>query len=380
MAASDVSSLVHDELLAVAPGNDHDVPVPARPVLGDTGAGKTEFINLASGSNLTVGRGLESCTSKVRVAPRFWLDGRLVTLIDTPGFNDTNKSDADILKEIAAFLAASYKHGMRLAGIIYMHRISDNRMGGVARRHFKMFRELCGESTLKNVAIVTSMWGQDDLQTEEAREELMRHYRTTECAHAILHSLFGNRPRALQIQRELVDEHKDISQTAAGEELNRETAAKIKRQAEELAELRQQMEDAIRAKDEQWKAELRQRYLSELQDQSKKLVSDYARQQEVMEAKIAGQAEKEKLNAEAAEREYQDRMKELEARFRTAAEAEKQEMDAKFTTLQKEALERQIRNSSSVPDLGFFGNLAEMVNLVAAIQRVQQSRLYDLYE
>jgi predicted GTPase len=35
------------------------------------------------------------------------LKGRPVTLIDTPGFDDTTKSDSDILRMIAAFLATA---------------------------------------------------------------------------------------------------------------------------------------------------------------------------------------------------------------------------------------------------------------------------------
>ena len=49
--------------------------------------------------------GLESCTAEVKLADEFTLDGTRVTLIDTPGFDDTSKSDADILEMIAAFLA-----------------------------------------------------------------------------------------------------------------------------------------------------------------------------------------------------------------------------------------------------------------------------------
>lgn len=64
-----------------------------------------QFINLISGSDLRVGGGLESCTSSVQMAQVFELDGRSVTLIDTPGFDDTSKSDSEILRMIAAFLA-----------------------------------------------------------------------------------------------------------------------------------------------------------------------------------------------------------------------------------------------------------------------------------
>jgi len=63
-----------------------------------------QIINLASGSNLTVGEGLESCTYQVNVALDFELDGRVVKLIDTPGFDDTNRSNTDILATIASHL------------------------------------------------------------------------------------------------------------------------------------------------------------------------------------------------------------------------------------------------------------------------------------
>ena len=49
--------------------------------------------------------GLESCTAEVQLSSEFILDGRPVVLIDTPGFDDTSKSDTDILKLIAFFLA-----------------------------------------------------------------------------------------------------------------------------------------------------------------------------------------------------------------------------------------------------------------------------------
>ena len=66
-----------------------------------------QFINLASGSNLRVGKDLKSCTVDVKLADEFTVDGRTVILIDTPGFDDTSKSDADLLKLIAAYLATT---------------------------------------------------------------------------------------------------------------------------------------------------------------------------------------------------------------------------------------------------------------------------------
>ena len=48
--------------------------------------------------------GLDSCTADVKLANEFILDGKAVTLIDTPGFGDTTKSDMEIFKTVAAFL------------------------------------------------------------------------------------------------------------------------------------------------------------------------------------------------------------------------------------------------------------------------------------
>ena len=50
---------------------------------------------------------MESCTDKVEVADEFTLDGRQVVLFDTPGFDDTNLSDAEVLNMIALFLATT---------------------------------------------------------------------------------------------------------------------------------------------------------------------------------------------------------------------------------------------------------------------------------
>ena len=63
-----------------------------------------QFINLISGSDLAVNGGLKSCTDVVQTAGPFNLDSRRVVLIDTPGFDDTQRSDTDVLKIIANFL------------------------------------------------------------------------------------------------------------------------------------------------------------------------------------------------------------------------------------------------------------------------------------
>ena len=71
--------------------------------MGQTGSGKSTFINLATQSDkLRVGHSITSCTSTVDIADPFELDGRQVVLLDTPGFNDTTKSEAEVLRIVAS--------------------------------------------------------------------------------------------------------------------------------------------------------------------------------------------------------------------------------------------------------------------------------------
>ena len=185
-----------------------------------------------------------------------------------------------------------------------------------------MFRKLCGDDALKSVVIVTNMWGEVDLEHGEEREnelrtdpvlfkpavdkgaQMLRHDNTLASAQAILHHLINKRPRVLQIQRELVDEKKDITQTAAGEELDRELMEMARKHAEQLAEIQAEMKDALAAKDIETQkelAEVRQELLSGME----KIEHDRDR--------ISREYQEERKNAD-------NRMREME----TALEMEKQ--------------------------------------------------------
>jgi predicted GTPase len=64
-------------------------------------------VNDASGGDLRVGDDLQACTQDVAVSNRFQVDDRDILLFDTPGFDDTELSDTEILKRISGFLTAS---------------------------------------------------------------------------------------------------------------------------------------------------------------------------------------------------------------------------------------------------------------------------------
>ena len=71
---------------------------------------------------------------------------------------------------------------------------------------------------------------------------MLRHWGTLDSGLTIVRRILMNHPLALQIQSEMVEQNKDISQTAAGEELNRDLQKLIKKHTEEIKQLRTEME------------------------------------------------------------------------------------------------------------------------------------------
>ncbi|CAL1717191.1 unnamed protein product [Somion occarium] len=245
-------------------------------LMGATGTGKSTFANLACGwDDLAVASNLKSCTTEVAHTRTFFVDDFPVTMIDTPGFDDSKVPDSDILKSIASYLAASFEKGFKLSGIIYMHRISDFKMGGISLRNFSMFRKLCGDPNLKNVVIVTNMWSEVSLAIGEARErelktddqlfkpaydkgaKFMRHDNTVESAHSIIRSIIKNHPEAFRIQQELVEERKDIIDVDAFVVLDTEMEKMRLQHKKELQDLKHDLERALENKDKETQAELR---------------------------------------------------------------------------------------------------------------------------
>ncbi|KAG2008133.1 TKL/TKL-ccin protein kinase [Coprinopsis cinerea AmutBmut pab1-1] len=230
------------------------------PVMGATGAGKSTFVNLAlgprrNGEHVRVGSNLESCTKSLEfvildIPDRYRnlhsAGAKRIILVDTPGFDDTMESDVAILKRISNWLAKSYRLGMTVGGLVYMHDLSAARFTGSAKRNLKMFNQLCGGDAVKRVILTTSKWGKfrtEDLpEAAQRQEELQKSFwdrmlkegarceplnpATHEAAWKVLHLILGNLDRkggqklkSLQIQREIIDQKKALPQTDAGQEL-----------------------------------------------------------------------------------------------------------------------------------------------------------------
>ncbi|KAF8684217.1 50S ribosome-binding GTPase [Rhizoctonia solani] len=208
---------------------------------------------------MPVGHDLPSCTNQVVASETFTIDGQEIVLFDTPGFDDTTLSDADTLKRIAEFLETMYRRGIKLKGIVYLHRITDMRMTGASARTYRLLRSLCGSKNLANVVIVTNMWSDPPTEDEILREQqlrsnffksaledgaqlLRREHLGQTSAHEVLRTLLPKAAMHPQLPVEL-SEGIPLQDTEAGRIVRAEIEAKLSKQDEELQELR----DEIRA-------------------------------------------------------------------------------------------------------------------------------------
>ena len=155
-----------------------------------------------------------------------------VLLIDTPGFDDTVRSDSEILTEIAKILSAQYKLGVDLKGIIYVHRITDIRYGRSSVKTFEICQRICGDAALENVLLVTSRWFEVDpgLGSDRERQlrdkfwaymlnkgsQMSRFHGDRDSAIALVSQLLSKDVVVLELQKELVDGQKHLDDTVAG--------------------------------------------------------------------------------------------------------------------------------------------------------------------
>lgn len=124
-----------------------------------TGSGKTSFVSWAANTPPPPEIAqLESCALGVTIASFAHGHGKTVHLIDTPGFNDTHRSDGEILQELAFWLLQCYNLGIRLSGIVYLHSITDPRMQGSTLRALNIFKKLVGPENFHGVILATTMW------------------------------------------------------------------------------------------------------------------------------------------------------------------------------------------------------------------------------
>jgi hypothetical protein len=228
--------------------------------------------NYTGDQGVVVSHNLESCTTDVEsflaafpdhLDSKVLADRRLV-LVDTPGFDDSNGDDAEILRRVAAWLANrwvllgttapncflrrighSYNNQMTIGGIVYMHNINENRMRASLKTNLNMFMKICGEDAFKKVILATTQWQRLQVEDGERLEQQLKHKYWRELLDGgaevmQIRDMVGKWEReiikrsierllagegrhkekvTLQIQKEVVDLQMSIPATQAGREL-----------------------------------------------------------------------------------------------------------------------------------------------------------------
>ncbi|KAI0184668.1 P-loop containing nucleoside triphosphate hydrolase protein [Xylaria flabelliformis] len=272
-------------------------------LMGMTGSGKSSLISLCTNQQVEIGHDLQSCTQDVRTYtfchPKL-RSGRIY-LVDTPGFDDTNRSDTEVLRTLAAWLTTTYSSGIKLSGILYLHRINQTRMQGSALKNISLFRSLCGDDSLKKVLLVTTMWDIAEGDIAESRErqlketkkywggmvakgsQVIRHDNTRQSAFALIETFINYDSKiVLNIQSEMVDDHKPLERTEVGNDIKEILAEQNEKLRRDIQQVEFELREALKKKDEEFAEALKEARL-EHQQALKQVLDNQQRLQATMQ-------------------------------------------------------------------------------------------------
>lgn len=213
-------------------------------------------------------------------AYRVQIRDRLIYLVDSPGFDDTQRNDAEILSEVAYSLSDIYARGMRLLGILYLYRITDIRVSGASLKSLEILQKLCGEAQFKGITVVTTMWQQQEQAADGAKKgeereqdlqriffaplvqhgaQFRRHYDTRDSAEDIVAELvLRNETFVLDLQRQMVEKQLSLDQTTVGQFVQKELKEQQLRYEREIQDLEGQLREAQARKDDSVILDLRE--------------------------------------------------------------------------------------------------------------------------
>ena len=174
-----------------------------------------------------------------------------------------------------------YENDIKLAGIIYLHRITDNRMAGTPHRNLRMFGELCGDQAVKKVVLVTTMWDNVEQDKGERREKELfanywktmtnlgastaRFYNSVDSAWSIVDIVLKqHEAEVLLLQEEIVNLKLALNETQAGKTLY-----------SDLQKLLAEQRDTVRSLAEQARDESNPQLARQLEAELKRIQKDF---------------------------------------------------------------------------------------------------------
>jgi len=199
------------------------------------------------------------------------------------------------------YLSNTQNRKVRLSGIVYLHRITDPRVGGQAVKNIKLFRGLVGNRSMGNVALVTTMWGQVSTQDGTKRMNQLaktddfwgnmiasgaacdKYDGTKSDGTRIINKLLMKTPCILQIQAEM-EGGASLKETTAGKEVNDRIAEIEASYKKEIDKLRLEIKEAQ-------DANVLRQLLEEQQKARENMEAAQAAKNKLLEATIAQQTQ-----------------------------------------------------------------------------------------
>lgn len=383
--------------------NDQRVPETMSPtdviiaVMGITGSGKTTFVSRCVGEDVGIGHDLHSYTQDIAIHS-FRHQGRVIRLIDTPGFDDTSKADVAILNNIAFWLSHAYRAEPKLllSGIIYLHPVSDTRMAGTATKNLEMMKCLCGMENLPVINLATTMWELVNPALANAREQelirddrfwgslvrkgskVCRHYDSDTSAFAIIDRIIATQwPTVLKIQTQMVEEHLHVDQTDAGRQLRRNVIREQEKVRDRLARNAEELEEMIAAQETACVDELLER-----QEENQRKLDEKSQSLEAMRLDMDRLREQKAQEFAQREEEFA-REKEAQAAQMSLLNKQVEELQQQRDDAQKQ-LEEDAKNRKQLEDSNFQLMLqrdqAALVEIDRAIadRKVEEERLLQM--
>lgn len=275
-------------------------------------------------------------------------------------------------------MASLHKQGVKLSGLLYLHRITDRKMQGSALKSIHMFKALCGESSFRNVALVTTMWNfleqsgaAPDSEVQREKElrsndnfwgsmkkggsHIARHSGGLQSAETIVSLLVDKHsPVVLDIQRQMVDEEKTLDETTAGKYMQKDLLEARRRHEKDKAELQQAMDDALKEKDGNMAAYLRtsmeenEAKMSGINASERGLKVNLSKLIEEKDSQYSTrQSDREKaLSTEVSQ--YEDNLRKLQDEFDRKAVEHRREMAQLRKEAQAKSAEEAIRSEEII--------------------------------
>merc|ERR1711892_426987 len=157
-----------------------DLPDPVIILVGPTGSGKSSLANALLGCDprspdclFPVCHDMDSCTKDTTYGTGNWLgDGQNFTVVDSPGFNDSDGEDAELIEEMLDVLKNTIKHS---STILLVLKGTENKFTKGLQDMLTKMSSIFGQQWWDFMVIGVSFW-KFDQESIDGRAEECEYY------------------------------------------------------------------------------------------------------------------------------------------------------------------------------------------------------------